>query len=154
RLSGHVRCRRVSCSDEVMAEDERRLEPVVTLWRDRLGRWAIRSLQIVLVLALLRVLTMVLVEVSIVMIPLIIALIIASAAAPLIGWLRRHRFPPLLAAWTTLLTALLVVGGLVTSLVVTVRSQWTELAGAARAGYEQLEGAILNLPPPLPALDW
>jgi predicted PurR-regulated permease PerM len=137
-----------------MVQDERRPEPDASLWRDRLGRWSIRSLQVLLILGLVTVLTVGFVEVSIVVIPLIIALIIASAAAPLISWLRRHRFPPMLAAWTTLLAALGALGGLITLIVVTVRNQWVELSRAARAGYQELKPIVLDLPAPFSEIDW
>src|SRR5690606_40687492 len=51
-------------------------------------------------------------------------------------------------------TALLLLGGPDTTFRATLRSQWAELARAPRAGYEQLEAAILNLPPPLSDVDW
>ena len=137
-----------------MMEGERQPEPIASVWRDRLGSWAIRSLQVLAILALAYVATRGLIEVRLVVIPLIIALIIAAAAAPFVAWLRRHRFPPMLAAWTTLFAALLVLGSLITLIVVTVRSQWDELAGAATAGYEQLKLLVLDLPAPFSDVDW
>lgn len=137
-----------------MKEGERQPEPIASVWRDRLGSWAIRSLQVLAILALAYVATRGLIEVRLVVIPLIIALIIAAAAAPFVVWLRRHRFPPMLAAWTTLFVALLVLGSLITLIVVTVRSQWDELAGAATAGYEQLKLLVLDLPAPFSDVDW
>jgi putative heme transporter len=134
--------------------DEGRETTIARLWCDRLGRWAVRSLQILLVLALISVTTLGLIEIKLVMIPLLIALIIASAMTPVIVWLRKHRFPPMLAAWTSLLGALLVLGGMITLIVVTVRSQWDELARSATAGYEQIKPFVRDLPAPFSDVDW
>jgi putative heme transporter len=137
-----------------MGEEGRDAQTIAWLWRDRLGRWAIRSLQVLLVLALVAITTRGLVEIKLVVIPLLIALIIAAAMTPAIVWLREHRFPPMLAAWTALLVALVVLGGMITLIVVTVRSQWDELAAAAAAGFEKLKPLTLDLPAPFSDVDW
>jgi putative heme transporter len=124
------------------------------LWSDRLGRWAVRSLQLLSVLALVTVTILGLIEIKLVVIPFLISLIIAAAMRPLIVWLRAHHFPPILAAWTALLGALGVLGGTITLIVATVRSQWDELARASAAGYEQLKSMVRDLPAPFSDIDW
>ena len=88
------------------------------------------------------------------LIPLFVALLIASSAAPLISWLRRLGLSPLLSAWVALLMALLVLGGLVAVVILTVRAQWEELSSAAAAGYDELRRFAANLPGPLAEVDW
>ena len=108
------------------------------IWNDRLGRWSIRSLQMLLVAALGAVAIWGLLQVRVLVIPVLIALILAAAAAPLVGWLRRVGWSPMLAAWTTLLGGIVILGGIVTAIVFAVRSQWDELAQAATDGFDDL----------------
>lgn len=123
-------------------------------WRDRLGRWAIRSLQVLLLLALLAVTARALIEIQLVIVPVIVALIVASAFSPAIAWLRSHRFPPILAAWTVLLVAVASLGGIITFVVLAIRAQWDELAAAGVAAHGQLVEWARDLPPPFADLDW
>jgi predicted PurR-regulated permease PerM len=119
------------------------------IWNDRLGRWSIRSLQILLVAALAAVGLWALLQVKVLVIPVVIAVIVAAAASPLIVWLRRIGFSPMLAAWTTLLGGMVVLGGIVTAIVFAVRSQWDELAEAATQGFDDLLGWLERLPIPI-----
>ena len=117
-------------------------------WNDRLGRWSIRSLQILLILALAALAVWALVQVKLLVIPVLIALILAAAAAPLVAWLRR-RMPSMLAAWITLLGSILVLGGVVTLVVFAVRSQWAELVASAEEGLDDLQLWLFSLPLPI-----
>ena len=56
-----------------------------------------------------------LVQVKLLVIPVLIALILAAAASPLVGWLRRIGLAPILAAWVTLLGGIVVLGGIITA---------------------------------------
>ncbi|GAA1055148.1 hypothetical protein GCM10017608_20000 [Agromyces luteolus] len=118
------------------------------IWNDRLGRWSIRSLQVLIVIALGALAVFALTRVTLIVIPVLIALILASAASPLIAWLRRG-MPPILAAWTALLGGILVLGGIVTAIVFAVRSQWNDLADSAVAGFEDLVDWVQSLPIPI-----
>jgi len=109
-----------------------------TLLTDKLGWLGLRSAQILLALALVAVIVFVLVQVKLVVIPVLIAIILASALSPVIKWLRRRGLSPILATWVTLLTAIIVFGGIVTLIVVAVENQWTELASSASDGVDQL----------------
>jgi putative heme transporter len=119
------------------------------IWNDRLGRWGIRSLQILLVVTLGALAVWALVQVKLLVIPVLIALIVASAAAPLVGWLRRRGLSPMLAAWVTLLGGILVLGGIITAIVFAVRNQWDELSTAATEGFDDLLGWVQTLPFPV-----
>jgi predicted PurR-regulated permease PerM len=119
------------------------------MWSDRLGRWSTRSLQLLVVAALAAVAVWALVQVKLLVIPALIAIIVAAAAAPLVGWLRRHGVSAILAAWITLLGGIVVLGGVVTLIVFAVRNQWNELAVAAAEGFDDLLGWAQTLPIPI-----
>ena len=118
------------------------------IWNDRLGHWAIRSLQVMLVVALGAGVVWALVQVKLLVIPVLIALILAAAAAPLIRWLRRF-MPPILAAWVTLLGGIVVLGGIITAIVFAVRNQWGTLAASATDGFEDLIDWVQSLSLPI-----
>ena len=119
------------------------------MWGDRLGRLATRSLQVLIVIALVALAVWALVQVKLLVIPVLIAIIVAAAAAPLVGWLRRHGVSPTLAAWITLLGGIIVLGGVVTLVVFAVRNQWEELVVAATEGFDDLLGWAQTLPFPI-----
>ena len=100
------------------------------LLTDRIGKLALRSAQIIVIVALAAAIVFALVQLKLVVIPLLIAIIIASAAAPILGWLRRRGLPAAAAAWIALVAGIVVIGGLVTLIVFAVRGQWDELADA------------------------
>ncbi|WP_353988022.1 AI-2E family transporter [Ruicaihuangia caeni] len=119
-----------------------------SLWGDRLGRWSVRSLQLLLIIALSALTIWALVQVKLVVIPLLIAIILAAAASPVIVRLRRW-MPPMLAAWITLLGGLAVFGGIVTLIVFAVRNQWDELVASATEGFEDLQRWLADLQLPI-----
>ncbi|WP_448003518.1 AI-2E family transporter [Agromyces bauzanensis] len=120
-----------------------------SIWNDRLGRWATRSLQVLIVVALAALAIWALVQVKVLVIAVLVALILAAAAAPLVGWLRRHHVSPMLAAWITLLGSILVLGGIITGVVFAVRSQWADLVDSATQGFDDLLGWVQTLPIPI-----
>lgn len=119
------------------------------LFVDGLGRLGIRSAQLLLVLTLAGVLVFGLVQVKLVVIPVLIAFILAAALRPVVDWLRRHKFSAALATWTTLLSGAIVIGGLVTLIVFIVRGQWPELAKSAGRGIDELQAFIARGPVPV-----
>jgi predicted PurR-regulated permease PerM len=119
------------------------------IWNDRLGRWSIRSLQILLVVMLGAIAVWGLLQVKVLVIAVLVAIILAAAAAPLIMWLRRRGLPPILAAWVALLGGIIVLGGIVTAIVFAVRTQWDELVESANQGFDDLLGWVEQLPIPI-----
>jgi len=117
-----------------------------TLLTDKLGWLGLRSAQVLLALALVAVVIFVLVQVKLVVIPLLIAIILASALSPVVGWLRRRGLSPILATWVTLLSAIVVFGGIVTLIVFAVENQWSELATSASDGIDQLSTYLTEGP--------
>ncbi|MET1053315.1 MAG: AI-2E family transporter [Mycetocola sp.] len=118
------------------------------LWTDRIGYLGTRSIQLLVIIALAAVLIWGLVQVKLVVIPLLIALIVAAAASPVIMWLRRF-MPKLLAAWLTLLSGFVIFGGVVTLIVFAVRGQAEELVDSAVRGIDQLQTWLLDGPLPI-----
>lgn len=117
------------------------------LWTDGLGRAATRSLQVLLVLTLAGLVVYGTVTLSLVVIPVILALIISASSWPLIRFLTARGIPPVIATLMVLVSVLLVVGGLVTGIVFMVRSQWDALNASAIQGLGSLvDWANANFP--------
>src|SRR5690606_13973253 len=82
--------------------EPRATRPPWSLWADGFGRLGIRSIQILLVVAVAAGIVFVIRYLTLVTIPLAIALILACAFAPAMNWLRRRRVPDLAATMITL----------------------------------------------------
>ncbi|MBH0052815.1 MULTISPECIES: AI-2E family transporter [unclassified Salinibacterium] len=119
------------------------------LWTDRLGAWSIRALQVLLLLTLISVIVFALTQIKLVVIPVLIALIFAAAASPIVVWMRRRGVGRALSTWTALLGGIVVFGGLVTAVVFAVEDQWSELSDSAVEGFEQLKDFALDGPFPI-----
>lgn len=117
-----------------------------TLLTDKLGWLGLRSGQILLVLMLTAVVIFILVQVKLVVIPVLVAIILASALSPVVGWLRRRGLSPLLATWITLLAAIAVFGGILTLIVLAVENQWSSLYSSASDGIDQLSTYLTEGP--------
>jgi len=76
----------------------------------------------------------------------LIALILASALSPVIGWLRRRGLSAMLSTWVTLLTAIVVFGGIITLIVLAVENQWNDLATSASDGIDELSTYLTEGP--------
>ncbi|WJL94977.1 AI-2E family transporter [Microbacterium sp. ET2] len=116
------------------------------LWADGLGKVATRSLQILIVIGIAALAVIGLQQVSVVWIPVIIALIFACAFAPLMSWLRRHGVPSVVATLITMLAVVIVLGLAGWLIVWAVRNQWDDLYSQAEAGFQQLVAWINTLP--------
>ncbi|WP_225753888.1 AI-2E family transporter [Actinotalea sp. Marseille-Q4924] len=124
-----------SASARVTGPERRRRSP----WEDLLGRTALRSGQLLLVLLLVSVTVWGLRQVSLLVIPLLIATIIAAAVAPVVRWLRGR------GVHNTVATAIaMVVGVGALALVLwfvgrAVRNEWGELRTRAMEGFDELQ---------------
>ncbi|WP_309080878.1 AI-2E family transporter [Zhihengliuella sp.] len=122
---------------------------VARMWGDFLGSAATRSAQVLLVLAIIAVIVWGSRIVSLAVLPLLIALILACALWPLVARLRRV-MSPLLAAWTVFLGSIVVLGGLGWGLVVSVMSEWPRLVDQAVQGFTQLQSTVQDISRNLP----
>lgn len=124
-------------------------QPVRSPWKDSLGRSSTRAAQVLLILVLAVIVIFGLIQVRLVVIPLIIALILAAAIGPLVNWLRRKGWPSALATAFSFLLLLGVLGGVITGIVFAVQSQADELVESATTGFDQIYEFILNGPLPI-----
>ncbi|MFD2675225.1 AI-2E family transporter [Gulosibacter bifidus] len=108
------------------------------LWTDAFGVAATRALQAVILLLLGGLVIWGLLQVSIIVIPVLLALIIASAIAPVIAWLGRRGLPRTLSTVIVFVGAVVVFGGLIWLVVEQVRMQWDELVRTTTEGVGQL----------------
>ncbi|KAA0960670.1 AI-2E family transporter [Microbacterium sp. ANT_H45B] len=120
--------------------------PEPGLWSRGLGLAATRSLQTLAVLALVAVGVLVITQLSLVFIPVTIALILACAIHPLVAFMRRRGVPSILATWIALIGIIVVLGGVVWVIVLTVRSQWDDLVDSASDGIAQVTSWLNTLP--------
>lgn len=115
-------------------------------WSDAFGRVAIRCAQVLLILALSTTVVLALVQLKLVVTPVLITIIIAAAVSPLVGVLRRRRFPDALAAWVALLTGLGALSLIVWLVVRGFRREWPELVTAAGEGFNELQRWVTSGP--------
>ncbi|NKX54461.1 AI-2E family transporter [Arthrobacter mobilis] len=118
-------------------------------WSDGLGLASVRSAQTLLVLALAYVLVYALTRVTLIVIPVLIALILAAAIAPLVTRLKRRGWPAAAATGVSFFGMLAVFGGVITGIVFAVRSEWPTLVEKAGAGFDQLYAFVKNGPFPV-----
>ena len=116
------------------------------LWSHGLGRAGTRGAQILLVGAVVAALVWLLSRLSIVTIPLVLALIFAAAFAPWMEWTRRHRIPPALGAALALVCLLAVIIGALVFVVGSLSNEWGELAIRAQDGLERVLAWMQTLP--------
>ncbi|MCU1545707.1 MAG: family transporter [Homoserinimonas sp.] len=114
------------------------------LWTDSLGRLAIRCAQIFLVLLVTIAVVYGSLQLTLVLIPVLLALIIASAVRPFVRWMERHRIPSALATLIAMLSGLAVFGGIVTLVVNGVRSEWDTLVDAVTRGIDTVSDFLAS----------
>src|SRR6478735_10604068 len=117
-----------------------------SLWADGFGMLAIRSLQIIVVVAIAAGVIFVIQSLTLVTIPLVIALILACAFHPVMSWMRRRGVPSVLATVLTLLGIVVILGLLGWLIVWAVRDQWDALYAQAEDGFQHLLAWMQTLP--------
>jgi putative heme transporter len=123
--------------------------PPASPWADGFGRVAIRSAQVLLLLTLGVVVVYALVQLRLIVVPILIAIVLAAAVSPLVELLSGWGLPRLLAVWTALLTglgALVAVGWIV---VQGIRNEWEELRDQAEQGFAELQSFLTSGPLPI-----
>jgi predicted PurR-regulated permease PerM len=118
-------------------------------FRQGARRLAIASAQFLLIVAALVVLGEVLGRLWSILLPVVLGLLMATVMWPATRFLRKHRWPPALAATTVLLAFILVFIGIIAAIAPSVADQVTELADAATAALQDvqvwLQGPPFNL---------
>lgn len=115
-------------------------------WGDGFGVLATRSLQIIIVLILTAGVVWGMRTLSTVVIPILLALILASTFAPVMGWLRAKNVPPALATVMVLLGIVVILTGIGWLIVWAVRDQWEDLSSQAQDGFAQVIDWVKTLP--------
>ncbi|KQR02988.1 hypothetical protein ASF72_07300 [Arthrobacter sp. Leaf141] len=121
------------------------------LWGDGYGRVGIRAAQTLLILAVSVVAVFALLQVKLLVIPMLIALILAAAISPFVNILKRRGINDALATVIAFIALLAVLGGVFTVIYFSVRSQWDDLVQQASEGVDQLQEFLLNGPLPIDA---
>lgn len=124
-------------------------EPRNGYWSGPLGHAGQRSAQILLVLLLAGAAVYGLLQITLVVIPVLLALILAAAISPLVNWLRSKGWPGAAATGGSFLLLLGVFGGLVTGIIIAIRSEWETLSQKAAQGIDQLWTFLEESPLPV-----
>ncbi|MDH2443422.1 AI-2E family transporter [Amnibacterium sp. CER49] len=111
-------------------------------WTDLLGRTAIRCLQVLIVLALGVAVVTEAANLRVLVIPVLLAIILAAAFAPVVSFLRRLHVPNGLAAFLTLVLTVVVLGAVLTGVALAVIAQWGTLVSQANDGIGQLQSFV------------
>jgi predicted PurR-regulated permease PerM len=128
------------------AQDDHTPSVPRTPLNDHLGWLGLRSGQILLFIVLASAVIYGLVQLKLVVIPVLIAIILASALSPVINALRKRGVAAILATWITLLGGITVFGGIITLIVFAVRDQWNELFSSASEGIDKLQQFLIDGP--------
>src|SRR5690625_3368244 len=128
------------------SDEETPQQTQVSVWDDKFGRLTTRCIQTLALLALSALGLFLIVQLRLVLVPVIVALILASALNPIMRKFRAWNFPHALAA-VILLVSILGAFGLIAWLVSwAVINQWDDLEESARAGIDQLREFAGDLP--------
>ncbi|MGX1159994.1 putative PurR-regulated permease PerM [Arthrobacter sp. SLBN-100] len=120
-----------------------------TLWTDGLGRVATRSAQVLLILTVAVASVYALMQIKLLVIPILIALILAAAIGPFVNMLRRRGLPGGVATGIAFVALLALLAGISAVIYLSVRNEWGELARQASSGLDQLEQFLLTGPVPI-----
>jgi predicted PurR-regulated permease PerM len=116
------------------------------LWADPVGKVGTRSLQVLAIVALVAASVFALTRLTLIVIPVLLALVLAAAFSPLVGFLRRKGLPSVLATFLSLLLLVAVLAGIVWLVVAAVVRQWPDLRDQALQGFDELQAYIEGLP--------
>lgn len=116
------------------------------MWADGLGRVATRAAQVLLILTVVVVSVYALIQIKLLVIPALIALILAAAIGPFVNMLRSRGLPGGLATGLAFVGLLLVLGAVSAVIYQSVRSQWDELVTQAVSGLDELQRFLLTGP--------
>ena len=122
-------------------------KPRSGLWSDGLGWAGIRSAQVLLVLSLVAVATFVLSQVTLVVIPVLLALILTAAISPAVKWMVTKGMNHVLATALSFVALLLVFSGIVTGIVFAIKSEWSTLVTSATDGFNKLYAWVKDSAP-------
>lgn len=109
-----------------------------SLWQTTYGKIATRSAQTLIILALVSTLIFGLTQLTLVVVPLILATILASAIYPLVSLMEKIRIKRAAGSLLTILTFLSLLGGAGYFIFRSVQTQWSSLASSVVEGFDQI----------------
>ena len=133
-----------------VAEPPAELAVQSRIWSDSLGHAATRCAQALLVLLVVVVSVFATIQLKLVVIPVIIALILASAVRPLVRLLEK-RMPRAAAAAIALLLGVVIFGGIITVAIAGIQSQFDALKKSVSTGIDQVVAFVNDGPIPIDA---
>ncbi len=104
-----------------------------------LARSAAVSWRLLVVAAAVAVVAAVLVYLRLVVLPVVVALFLATLLVPPVHWLRGRGWPSLAATWTVIVAALLLVAGLAALLAPQIGPQFGTLRGQVATGLDDVQ---------------
>lgn len=107
------------------------------------GRYAWATVGIVAVLVVLGIIYS---RLTLLVVPLILALFPAALLAPVAAWLKRHKVPPALASLLTILGLLLIISAIIGGLVPVVAAEIPDLVESFQQGVGELEAFLQASP--------
>ncbi|MDO4240925.1 MAG: AI-2E family transporter [Microbacteriaceae bacterium] len=115
------------------------------VWEDDFGRFATRALQVIIVIVLLALVVLAMGYIGNLVIPALLAIILASTLTPIVGWLRGLGVPRFLAAWLVMAASIGAFFGVLGLIAWTIHAQFDEIVDKAVRGYEQIIAWLRSL---------
>lgn len=119
------------------------------VWSDVMGRIGSRAAQALLIAAVAAGTIWLLLQISVVVIAILVALILAAAVAPFVRWLVGKGWSQILATIAAFVGILVLLGGVITGVVLAVRAEWDELAQSATEGWQSFQTWLDSGPLPV-----
>lgn len=104
------------------------------------------SWRILLVVAMVGVLVFLVITFRYILVPFLVAILVAALLAPFVNFLMRHRWPKWLAILVAMLTTIGVITGLIVLVVLQVRAGFPDLQDKSLAAYESFKDWLLTSP--------
>ena len=104
------------------------------------------SWRILLVVAVVGVVIFVIAQLKDIVVPFMIAILVAALLVPLVNFLVRHRWPKALAVAVAMVGTLAIVSGLIFVIVQQIRSGYPDLQKRSLVAYDQFKDFLANSP--------
>jgi putative heme transporter len=121
-------------------EEQRRWVPA---WLDRAAALAWRAL---LVAGAVYVFVLMFGRLRVILVPLIVALFLATILVPPARYLRRHGWPPLAATWMVFVLMILVIAGVLLYIVPSVTNHFGDIQHQANRGIQRIQDWLVHGP--------
>lgn len=104
------------------------------------------SWRVLLVVAMVGVLVFLVITFRYILVPFLVAILVAALLVPFVNFLMRHRWPKWLAILVAMLTTIGVITGLIVLVVLQVRAGFPDLQDKSLAAYESFKDWLLTSP--------